>query len=202
MGISSPTRGYGILEGFLAEKRCKMANKLISPDLWYGRILDIGCSSHPLFLLNTPFSEKYGLDKLIHETHKKEYISQNIILDNYDIETAGRMPFEEDYFSVVIMLAVFEHLEPEKLMGILSEIHRILKPGGMYILTTPAGWTGWLLKLMSMLWLVSPHEIDEHKDSYSPNKILRLLKMRGFAKEKIRYGYFEMFMNIWVTATK
>lgn len=202
MGMSTPTRGYGILEGFLAGRRCKMANKLISPDLWYGRILDIGCSSHPLFLMNTSFSKKYGLDKLIRESHKNKYISQNIILDNYDIEKADRMPFEEDYFSVVIMLAVFEHLDPEKLEGILSEIYRILKPGGMYVLTTPAGWTGWLLKLMSILRLVSPHEIDEHKDSYTPDKISHLLGKGGFAQEKIRYGYFEMFMNTWVTATK
>lgn len=202
MGISTSTRGYGVLEGFLAGRRCKMADKLIFPALWDGSILDIGCSEHPLFLMNTRFSEKYGLDKLIRESHKDKYISQNIILDNYDIESAHRMPFEENYFSVVIMLAVFEHIDPEKLVGVLNEIYRILKPGGIYVLTTPAGWTGWLLKLMSILRLVSPHEIDEHKDSYNPDKISHLLKKGGFAGEKIRYGYFEMFINTWVTATK
>lgn len=66
---STPTRGYGLLESFLTRQRCRMANRLIPGEMKIGRILDIGCSAHPLFLLNTEFSEKYGLDKLIHESH-------------------------------------------------------------------------------------------------------------------------------------
>jgi Methylase involved in ubiquinone/menaquinone biosynthesis len=36
------------------------------------------------------------------------------------------------------MLAVFEHIEPFKIENSLKEIYRILKPGGRFILTTPA----------------------------------------------------------------
>ncbi len=47
------TRGYGLLERFLAKKRAKMANEIIPLALRTGRILDIGCGPFPYFLLNT-----------------------------------------------------------------------------------------------------------------------------------------------------
>jgi hypothetical protein len=45
-------------------------------------------------------------------------------------------------------------------------------------------------------------EIEDHKDTYSPQKITRILEDCGFRKENITSGYFELFMNIWVQARK
>ncbi|MFH1070440.1 MAG: class I SAM-dependent methyltransferase [Candidatus Glassbacteria bacterium] len=200
--MSAPTRGYGALEGFLAVQRCRMADKLLPAGLKSGRILDIGCSAHPLYLMNTDFSERYGLDKLIQQSHIDSYKAQNIILNNRDVEAEGRIPFEEAFFEAVIMLAVFEHIEPEKLVGLLGEVHRILKPGGMFVMTTPARWTNWLLKLFALLHLVSPDEINEHKDQYNIPGITAILEQAGFARADIGCGYFELGMNIWATGRK
>lgn len=202
MGKPNPTRGYGVFEGFLARRRAGMATKLIPQELKGGRILDIGCSAHPLFLMSTDFSEKYGLDKLIREAHIDNYRAQKIILNNYDIEKDKAIPFETDYFNVVIMLAVFEHIDPLRLVGLLSEIHRVLRPGGRFVMTTPAQWTDWLLKLLALLRLVSPDEIKEHQDAYDFQRITSALVEADFSPEKIRCGYFELGMNIWTAATK
>ena len=222
---TSVTRGYGFLESFLAKQRIKIANKLILSTHRNGRLLDIGCGNYPLFLLNSEFNEKFGIEKDINENYdlpsdfvgrsrlcrpkdetivkdSNQFQEQKITVINYDIEGEGKMPFESEYFDVVTMLAVFEHIEPEKLVKILSEIHTILKPGGMYIMTTPAIWTDRLLKVMAKLRLVSPVEIQEHKDAYNHSKISFILQKAGFLKEKLRFGYFEMFLNIWATATK
>ncbi len=196
------TRGYGLLERFLAKKRYMMAEKLIPEHAIHKRILDVGCGGHPLFLINSKFSQRYGLDKLITESHKRKLEAENIILDNYDVESGGSMPFDDQYFHVIILLAVFEHIEPSRLNNVISEIHRLLEPGGILILTTPAKWTGFILDAMSKLHLVSPHEIDEHKDSYSPATIKNVLNQAGFKSENIQSGYFESFMNIWVRAKK
>lgn len=199
---SNVTRGYGLFEGFLANQRVKMANKLISSRYRRGNILDIGCGSYPLFLSSTEFSNKYGLDKVVKSEAISSFRKKQINLINHDNEQEDKLPFENDFFDVVTMLAVFEHIEPEKLPNLLREIKRILKPGGIYVLTTPAVWTDRLLRFLAKIHLVSPAEIEEHKDAYSFKKIANFLTQAGFSKDKLEFGYFELFMNIWTRATK
>jgi len=195
------TRGYGVLENFLARKRARIADKLIPQSQREGRIADIGCGAFPIFLMNTEFTEKYALDK-IYFTDEKEMQTHNITFLNCDIEREGKLPFPSEYLDVVTMLAVFEHIEPSVLSITLKEIYRVLKYGGMFIMTTPAFWTEGLLKIMAKMKLVSAIEIEEHKDTYSPEKIYHLLNAASFPGDKIKHGYFEVFMNIWVTAIK
>jgi len=191
------TRGCGLLEGFLARKRAEMANKLIPSELRKGRILDIGCGIYPFFLFNTSFSEKYGLDKAVQEGDFNTFQKDRIHLKRYDVEQEGILPFDNEYFDVVTMLAVFEHIEPKRVVNLLKEIQRVLKPGGMFIMTTPASWTDKLLKFMAKLRLVSPVEIEEHKDTYTTQRIASILESAGFKREHTSTGYFELFMNIW-----
>jgi SAM-dependent methyltransferase len=195
------TRGYGLLEGFLAEQRSKTANQLIPSTHRSGRILDIGCGSHPLFLMETQFCEKYGLDRTA-ATFSSVSCENRLTILNHDIVKGGSMPFDEEYFDIVTMLAVFEHIEPDRLVGLMKEVKRILKPDGIFIMTTPAFWTDWLLSIMSKLRLVSPLEIEEHKAAYSHSRIASILLQAGFSRQRLRFGYFEMFMNIWTTAAK
>jgi 2-polyprenyl-3-methyl-5-hydroxy-6-metoxy-1,4-benzoquinol methylase len=197
------TRSYGLLEGFLARERCRLANRMIPEEKRAGRVLDIGCGSHPFFLTRTEFKEKFGLDKMVRPEQKVSLQAQHgISLVNYDVELARHIPFESSSFDVVTMLAVFEHIEPELLPELLAEIHRILKPGGMYLLTTPAVWTDGLLRVLAGLRLVSPVEIEEHKDAYTHPRIGDLLAKGGFDRADMRFGYFEVFLNLWVTAIK
>lgn len=196
------TRGSGLLEGFLAKQRVKIANKLIPIEHRQGRVLDIGCGSYPLFLTSTEFNYKYGLDRVVQKEQIDLFKQKNINLIHHDNEAENPLPFEDNFFDSVTMLAVFEHIEPAKLVGVLKEIRRVLKPGGMYIMTTPAIWTDGLLRTLAKLNLVSPAEIEEHKDAYSFKKIAYFLTQAGFSKNNLQFGYFELFMNIWATAKK
>jgi len=195
------TRGYGLLEKFLAKKRIKMANSLIPASYRKGRLLDIGCGSYPLFLLNVEFSEKYGLDK-IGGKQRDALQSQNIFFLEYDIEHKDNLPYEDNNFDVVTILAVFEHIEPKKIPNILCEIYRILKPKGICILTTPAARAVLPLKIMAKMQLVSSTELAEHKYAYKPLEIAAIFEKTPFGKENLQCGYFEFNMNIWMTAKK
>jgi len=195
------TRGYGVLENFLARKRARIADSLIPTSHRMGRIADIGCGTFPMFLMNTEFTEKYALDKNCF-TDEKKMQKHNITFLNCDIEKEGKLSFPSEYLDVVTMLAVIEHIEPGILSSTLEEIYRVLKYGGMFIITTPVFWTEGLLKVMARMKLVSAIEIEEHKDTYSPEKIYHLLKAAAFPVDKMKHGYFEVFMNIWVTAIK
>jgi SAM-dependent methyltransferase len=195
------TRGSGLLEGFLARQRSRQARRLIPPSSSSGRVLDIGCGSYPLFLVSSEFAEKFGLDR-VPVSLPDELRSANLKLLEYDVQLGGQLPFPVDHFDVVTMLAVFEHLEPPVLSRLLAEIRRVLKPGGIYVLTTPAHWTEWLLKLLGRLRLVSHEEIDEHQGAYRHSAIRSYLEGAGFASERIRTGYFEAGMNTWAMAAK
>lgn len=195
------TRGNGILEGFLARWRASKADGLIPDEARQGRILDIGCGTSPLFLNSITFSEKHGLDRVLNTDTLPS--RENIIkFKNHDLEKDRTIPYEDCYFNVVSMLAVFEHIDPKMLCDILREIHRVLKPDGLLILTTPAAWTNPLLKFLAKCNLVSREEIEEHKDAYSHEKVVQLMSSAGFNRCNITYGYFEIFSNLWFKIRK
>jgi SAM-dependent methyltransferase len=171
---------------------------LISEELRRGRILDIGCGSYPAFLVTTRFAERYGLDRVT----LSEVNEPGLRLVEHDIANAAALPFEDAFFEVVTMLAVFEHLETSTLSRLLVEIRRVLRPGGVYVMTTPTRWTEGLLKAMSSLRLVSHEEVGEHKAQYSRHEVASLLRAAGFDHSHIRHGTFELGMNLWAAAQK
>jgi ubiquinone/menaquinone biosynthesis C-methylase UbiE len=192
------TRGSGLLEVFLAKKRAKLANNLIAKSHRGGRILDVGCGSYPYFLTTTKFKEKFGIDPSMDLSLLKDK-SVNLQTIKIDKKT---LPFKVNYFDVVTMLAVFEHIEHDHLISVIREIKRIMKKDGQLIITTPAPWSDKILHLMARTWLISSEEIHEHKHNHPKSKIESLLVEAGFEKSKIKSGYFEFGFNMWFAAKK
>ena len=198
--LSSFTRGKGYLEPTLARLRTQRANRLIPADIRTGRILDIGCGSFPYFLAHTAFKEKFAVDQL---PMAKETADRNQIeFFNLNLNEKPHLPFQEEYFDAVTLLAVVEHLNPDSLALLFRESRRVLKPRGMVILTTPAAWSDGLLKLMARLNLVSAEEIHEHAYAYTLPLLGWHFGQAGFEMTKLRFGYFEFMLNMWATATK
>jgi SAM-dependent methyltransferase len=192
---SRVTRGNGLLEPFLARQRARVANRLIPPHLRAGRILDIGCGSYPYFLSHTSFKEKFAIDQF-----PASHSTSDIVWHTLDLNSHPRLPFEVDFFSVVTLLAVVEHMNPDSLVELFRECRRVLVPGGMVVLTTPAAWSDRLLHFMAKLRLVSKEEIDEHVFPYTLPLIGWYFGVSGFLMQNLRFGYFEFGLNLWATA--
>jgi 2-polyprenyl-3-methyl-5-hydroxy-6-metoxy-1,4-benzoquinol methylase len=175
-----------------------MADSLIPENLRPGRILDVGCGSYPAFLMTTRFGERYGLDRVA----LPDVGHSGITLMAHDIAGISPLPFEAGYFDVVTMLAVFEHLEVAALRGLLQDIRRVIRPGGLYVMTTPVRWTEGILNAMARLKLVSREEVNEHKAQYSHSEIVAILLEAGFDRSHIKHGTFELGMNVWAVARK
>ncbi len=197
---SSYTRGKGLLEPLLARMRTERANRLIPPKLRNGRILDIGCGSFPYFLAHTAFKEKFAVDQL--PMPRETAASNNIEFFELNLNQEPRLPFSGEYFDVVTLLAVVEHLNPDSMAQLFQESCRVLCPGGMVVLTTPAAWSDGLLKFMARLRLVSAEEIHEHAFAYTLPLLGWHFGQAGFAMSKLKFGYFEMMLNMWATAEK
>jgi len=191
------TRGYGLLEKFLSKKRTNLANKLIPGKLRQGKILDIGCGSYPYFLNNIKFKEKYGLEKNIIKS-----INNEIKIINYDIKRDNSLPVKSNFFNVVTLLAVLEHFSETTAINTLKEAHRVLLPGGLLILTTPAAKADKLLKLMAIFKLVSKEEINEHKQLYTKESLKKQLQTAGFCEGNIYISSFELGLNLYAKAKK
>lgn len=191
------TRGKGWLEPYLARQRAAVANRLITPEMRQGRILDIGCGSYPYFLSHTSFKEKFAIDQLPPAVKGGE-----IAWHTLDLNAVPSLPFEDEYFAVITMLAVAEHLNPNSLEELFKEAHRSLQPGGRLVITTPAAWSDGLLKWMARLGLVSAEEINEHVFAYTLPLLGWYFGKAGFEMRRVRFGYFELGLNMWAMAER
>lgn len=86
------------------------------------RVLDVGCGGKPyLPLLAERASAYFGVDAVA-----GEWVD--------DVAPAESLPYEDESFDVVICTQVLEHVDdPPK---VLSEIERVLAPGGVAFLST------------------------------------------------------------------
>lgn len=195
-------RGDSPLDNLLAYFRRKIAYARLKAVINRRRCLDVGCGNYPLLLIGLDFVEKYGIEKQLSITQKTAAKEHHIQIRECDLQLSPHLPFEDSFFDAVTMLAVIEHLSPPTVPFLLKEIHRVLVPGGLLVLTTPAAWTDGLLRTMAGLGIISRVEIDDHKDVFTRLKLADCLKEAGFAAEQIHTGLFECAMNIWATARK
>ncbi|HWE11718.1 MAG TPA: class I SAM-dependent methyltransferase [Solirubrobacteraceae bacterium] len=103
----------------------------VAPRHIHGRLLDIGCGLKPYGPLLAPYiTEHVGVD---HPDSPHALTSVDVLATAYDI------PLENASFDTILMSEVLEHLE--RPTQALTECHRLLRPGGKLILTTPFIWT-------------------------------------------------------------
>jgi len=81
------------------------------------------------------------------------------------------LPFEQDYFSTVIMNQVIEHLEPPVLNSCVGEVFRVLRPGGVLIVFSPS-------RFNKRERLEDP----THIHMYSPEELRSFLSSKGFTE--------------------
>jgi glycosyltransferase involved in cell wall biosynthesis/SAM-dependent methyltransferase len=109
-------------------------------------------------------------------------------------------PYPDGHFSTVLCCELIEHLTEDP-MHLMSEINRIVKPGGHLVLTTPN--IASLRGIAAMLEgyhpgiftaYIRPHADGEvearHNREYTPKEIQRLLENSGFTVTRIETGPF------------
>lgn len=197
------TRGNGVLETFLAQRRSSQARKLLRQTHSSGPLLDIGCGALPRFLLDVLAEQGadgglVGLERFAPTVPRGS--SLRFVLG--DATGSAHLPFRSQTFGAVTMLAVLEHLPEASLQDLTHEIGRVLRPGGSFVLTTPAGGTGVLLGFLAKIRFVSPVEIGEHEQLYTKKRLQSLLQNSDFDAGSVRVGSFEWGMNSWAMASK
>lgn len=104
-------------------------------------------------------------------------------------------------FDVILCLSVLEHLSKPEVM--LSEIHRLLSPGGKCLLNVPS-WRGkHYLELSAFKLGLSPaEEMDDHKMYYDVRDIWPMMIRAGFRPSHIKCFSHKFGLNTFAVGEK
>ena len=141
------------------------------------KILDVGCGTgkgqESFGKLGTVFGVDFSQDALMfcHERGLQRIARAN----------AEALPIQSEVFDTVVTLDTIEHIPDDH--KAISEIARILKPGGVLLLNVPA-----------YQWLWGPHDVAlMHQRRYTRTQVRKLLTTNGFAIERLSYHIFFLF---------
>lgn len=147
-----------------------------------GNVLEVGCGEGRGVELIAPKADSYtGIDKISHviENLKSKY-------PEGDFQQVVIPPFSglaDDVYDVVISFQVIEHIKKDH--EYLKEIHRVLKPGGKALITTP----NIKMSLSRNPWHIREYTVNEL--STLAKKIFAKVKMLGITGNEKVMTYYE-----------
>ena len=162
----------------------------------FERLLDVGCGDGNFTMLLAracKAKEVYGIEiseKGVELARKNGVKCYQLDIDEEDF------PFEDNYFDAVFAGEVIEHLyDPDHF---LDEVYRVLKPGGVFVLTTPN--LASLYNRVALLFGFLPYtlscslrhsigylykspslaDVSDHIRAYTLHALMTLLELHGF----------------------
>jgi SAM-dependent methyltransferase len=165
-----------------------------------GRCLEIGANPYFTTLLLAEYTDLeltltnyYGDTKsettkeTVHYRDAKGRSTERELISHVVNVERDRFPFEANWFDVVLFCEVIEHLLMNPL-GALREVHRVLRPGGSLVVTTPN-----VNRLENVLAITAGANIYDpysghgpygrHNREYNREELIRLLEFAGFDAE-------------------
>jgi SAM-dependent methyltransferase len=165
------------------------------------RVLDLGCGNgrHIIFLKKMGF-DVWGLDnapvgiRLANEWMKREHLASPLIL----ADVHAPFPFRDNSFDGLISTRVIHHATHAKVLGAVHEIIRVVRIGGMILITVPGDAKrkchhAWFGRHTLIKWIepntyipLGTHEKGIPHYVFTPDELRNLFS--GFAEVKIEIG--------------
>jgi len=152
------------------------------------RVFDLGCSNGAV----SHFLKKQGGD----------WVHSDLDLDN--LKTArpvlgprlfqmgeSRLPLKKASMDTVMALDILEHLNRDSEM--VEEIHRVLRPGGQVVVSTPISGRFFLINRLKRLAGMRPEIYGHVREGYSLRELTALMEDKGF--EVTRAGTYAKFFT-------
>ena len=155
--------------------------KILMQDNNLKKVLDVGCGTGKLIrFLNENGFEANGCDnagealKIARQLNKKGNVVK---------ASATKLPFKNCSFDLVASISLVEHLTKSEAKKFISEVKRILTPGGFVFLITP-NFSSPARYLFGKKWF--GYSDPTHKNFFTPKTLSSLLTSYGFKNIKLR----------------
>ncbi|MGQ9586382.1 MAG: class I SAM-dependent methyltransferase [Anaerolineae bacterium] len=139
-------------------------------------VLDVGCGAGNMFHHLWRYGPVIGLDNNPKPLEVARARGYKVWLGD-----ATAMPFEDNRFGLVALLDTVEHCDDDE--AVLRECHRVLRPGGLLVVTAPA---------FSWLWSHND-ELNLHRRRYSPGELRKRVRTAGLRLRRLAFNNFFIF---------
>ena len=126
------------------------------------KVLDFGCGERPF----ESFFSRFSAQTVACDLQQNRFGTVDVVLTR----EASKLPFESGTFDVVCLFDVLEHVEDD--LALLAELRRILKDGGLLLLSVP--------------FMYRFHEIPHDYRRYTPTGLKYVLAKCGFDVQEVQ----------------
>lgn len=156
-----------------------------------GRLLDVGCHGGYLTRIIAQASRAAvtGIDiSPPAVAYARAYVpaAQFVVGDIQD-----GLPFPDGNFETVTAFDVLEHVP--RLESVLREVHRVLAPGGLFVIGVPRETRLW--RLVWTLWVKSRGAVwhDVHVHKFTPERLSEVITAQGFGERQRVVSHWGMY---------
>ncbi|MCK9450770.1 MAG: class I SAM-dependent methyltransferase [Bacteroidales bacterium] len=169
---------------FIKEVNIKNKYKQVTRDLTIGKVLDIGCGIGDFL----GYCKKAGwkVSGLEPNEQARKMVLKNFQIEAEDVSKISSMA--EDQFDLVTLFHVLEHVAEPKNM--VSEILRILKPGGRLVIALPNN-ASWDAKYYVEYW--AAWDVPRHLFHFNPKSISFFMNRFPLKEEMIKPMVWDAF---------
>lgn len=167
-----------------------------SDDIQEKNVLDVGCGYGWFEYLSLPLGVKKIVGTELSEGDlqtAKKYLNKKGV--TFIVGSAIDLPFPDTQFDTVVSWEVIEHIPKTTEPKMFSEVARVLKPGGVFYLSTPN--RSPLSTVLDPAWWLIGHR------HYTKSELISFAKSAGFSASKItiRGGMWEVLwlLNLYIS---
>lgn len=179
----------------------------------FKHILDAGCGygRNCIFLAKCGFSlDGFDLSKRSVETTIENARKNNLNFENFVVADMLKFPYKDESFDALLAINVISHTDKEGFCQILSEIKRVLKPGGEAYFTLGSKQSFWFnnpactyvdeytrIRVEDGPENGIPHfyvDDDDCQKLFSDFKLIKLQEVRELTK----HGTFSAHYHVWI----
>ena len=150
------------------------------------RILEIGCGiGTVVYELSSKGHDIAGIDI---SGEAIEYGREKYSDIRLEVQAAETLPYEDESFEVVLSFDLFEHIAA--IDKHISEVRRVLGPGGYYLFQTPNRYSNIIYET---LWTKSLQWRQYHPSLHSPGQLRRRMARHGFETRFVKMNPINEF---------